>query len=290
MSNPTKPAVSWWIPALLAAVAGFTAGGAITSLWLSRPDEVTAAFHRLYHARGDRTYNNTYWLGVPVQKCPLDLWVFQEILFETRPDVLVETGTYKGGSAYFFASMFDLMGRGRVITIDIQDQPDKPRHPRIEYLLGSSTSPETVRQVRERIRPGERVMVVLDSDHKMAHVLEELRLYSGLVTPGNYLVVEDTHFNGHPILPRYGPGPMEAVEEFLRTAGGFEADREREKFGLTFNPRGYLRRSSRLPAGSASYPLHGGSILRKESGLYYPETESDAVGSERAENRTGAMR
>jgi len=231
-----------WILVALAAVGGFTAGGALTSLWLSRPGEVTAAFHRLYHARGDLTYNNTYWFGVPVQKCPLDLWVFQEILFETRPDVVVETGTYKGGSAYFFASMFDLMGRGRVITIDLQDQPGKPRHPRIEYLLGSSTSEEIVRQVRERLQPGERVMVALDSDHAMAHVLEELRLYSGLVTPGNYLVVEDTHFNGHPILARFGPGPMEAVRQFLEQNPEFEADRSREKFGLTFNPNGWLRR------------------------------------------------
>lgn len=242
MQRPAQSKPFWWILAILLAGGGFTAGGAFTALWLSQPKEVTDAFHRLYHANGARTYNNTYWFGVPVQKCPLDLWVFQEILFETRPDVVVEMGTYKGGSALFFASMFDLLGRGRVITVDIEDQPGKPPHPRIEYLLGSSTSPEIARQVRERLRPGERVMVVLDSDHSRDHVLEELRLYSDLVTPGNYLIVEDTHFNGHPILPRHGPGPMEAVREFLRRTELFEVDREREKFGLTFNPSGYLKR------------------------------------------------
>lgn len=242
MSNQTKPAGLGWIVAVLVAVAALTAGAALASLWLSRPAEVTAAFHRLYHANGERTYNNTHWLGVPVQKCPLDLWVFQEILFETKPDVVVETGTYKGGSAYFFASMFDLLGQGRVITIDIEDHANKPRHPRIEYLLGSSTSPAILEQVRARLRPGDKVMVALDSDHSMAHVLEELRLYSGLVTAGNYLIVEDTHFNGHPVLPRHGPGPMEAVREFLLHTRDFQVDRDREKFGLTFNPGGYLRK------------------------------------------------
>ena len=239
------------------AVVFFVAGAGAASWWLSRPERVNAAFHRLFHKNGQLTYNNTYWLGIAAQKCPLDMWVFQEILQETRPDVIVETGTFKGGSACFYASIFDLMKHGRVVTVDIEDYKEKPRHPRITYLLGSSTSEGILQQVRGSIQPGEKVMVFLDSDHHQAHVLSELRLYSPLVTPGQYLIVEDTHFNGHPILPKFGPGPWEAVEEFLRVNPDFVADRSRERFGLTFNPRGFLKRNASVSGtrGGTSFSL-----------------------------------
>lgn len=227
---------------IFCALGLFLAGAGAASWWLSRPARVNAGFHKLFHRNGQITYNNTCWLGVPAQKCPLDMWVFQEILQETRPDVIVETGTFKGGSAYFYASIFELLKHGRVVTIDIEDYKEKPQHPRITYLLGSSTSEAILQQVRGSIQPGERVMVFLDSDHHQVHVLNELRLYSLLVSPGQYLIVEDTHFNGHPILPKFGPGPWEAVEEFLQTHPEFVPDRSRERFGLTFNPRGFLKR------------------------------------------------
>ena len=222
--------------------AGLIVGGVALHWWHSRPERVVAAYHQWFHRNGAATYNNTRWMGVPVQKCPLDLFVFGEILNETKPDVLVEAGTYKGGSSHFFASLFDLMNHGRIVTIDIEDYPGKPQHPRVKFLLGSSTSKEMVGQVRAAIEPGEKVMVVLDSDHHKDHVLEELRLYSPLVSVGQYLIVEDTHFNGHPILKNFGPGPWEAVEEFLRGRPDFVVDSSREKYGMTFNPRGYLRR------------------------------------------------
>jgi len=234
---------SRWVSALALGMACLALGAWAGARWMSRAEAVKASFHTLYHKRGESTYQSTYWLGVHTQQSPLDMWVFQEILYETRPDVLVETGTFKGGSAYFFASLFDLMKRGRVITIDIEEHKNRPQHERITYLLGSSTSPEILRKVRSLIAPGQRVMVVLDSDHRKAHVAQELKVYSELVTVGCYLVVEDTHFNGHPILPKYGPGPMEAVREFLRSNPQFYPDRSREKFFMTFNPEGYLRRS-----------------------------------------------
>jgi len=226
----------------VSGVLFFLAGAGAASWWLSRPARVNAAFHKLFHKNAQLTYNNTYWLGIPAQKCPLDMWVFQEILQETKPDVIVETGTYTGGSAYFYASICDLMRHGRVVTIDVQDYQEKPPHPRITYLLGSSTSEAILGQVRASIQPGEKVMVLLDSDHHQAHVLSELGLYSPLVTPGQYLIVEDTHFNGYPILPKFGPGPWEAVEEFLQANPAFLPDRSCERFGLTFDPRGFLKR------------------------------------------------
>jgi cephalosporin hydroxylase len=208
----------------------------------SNPEAVSNAFAILYHAKGEQTFNNLRWFGTPVQKNPMDLWIYQEMISEIRPDVIVECGTYKGGSALYMAHLMDLAGKGRVITIDIEKYPGLPSHPRITYLLGSSTDPEIVRQVREAIRPGQTVMVFLDSDHSKAHVSKELELYHGLVTVGSYLVVEDTDLNGHPILPKHGPGPMEAAEEFLRGNERFEVDRSREKLLVTFNPRGYLKR------------------------------------------------
>ncbi len=201
------------------------------------------AYHIWSYNSAETTWDNTHWLGVAVRKSPLDLWIYQEILYETKPDVLIEAGTYKGGSAYYFASIFDLMKHGRVLTIDILDFPEKPKHDRIAFFLGSSTSDTILNAIRAAIKPGESVMVSLDSDHHKNHVLKELRLYSGLVTKGNYLVVEDTDINGHPVYPDYGPGPMEAVQEFLRDNHDFISDHSREKFGVTFNPEGWLKKT-----------------------------------------------
>jgi cephalosporin hydroxylase len=206
--------------------------------------EIVDRFHRLYYSDHKRTVANTFWRGVQAAKCPLDLWVYQEILCERRPDVIVETGTFMGGSAYFLASICDLLGAGRIITVDVKKRrPERlPQHPRIDYRHGSSVEPDVVAAVRESIGPAESVMVVLDSDHRHHHVLAELQSYAPIVTPGNYLIVEDTNVNGHPITPDFGPGPMEAVDDFLAGTDEFEIDSAREKFYLTFNPRGYLRR------------------------------------------------
>jgi cephalosporin hydroxylase len=209
------------------------------------PEEIVRDFHRLYYESEKRTWSNTFWLGHPSAKCPLDLWIYQEILFERRPDVIVESGTFLAGTAFFLACMCDLIDNGRVITIDIRErQPHRrPRHPRIEYRTGSSTAPEVVAGVKEALQPGERVMVILDSNHRREHVLGELQAYSPFVTPGDYLIVEDTNINGHPVAEDFGPGPMEAVDEFMAENQEFSIDEAREKYFMTFNPRGYLRRT-----------------------------------------------
>jgi cephalosporin hydroxylase len=199
------------------------------------------AFHRLFYGSSLRTWSNTYWLGTPVQKCPLDLWIYQELLYELRPAVIVETGTASGGSALYLASICDLLGHGEVVTVDIE-AAERPPHERLTYLTGSSVVPEILEQVRELVGERETVLVILDSDHSRDHVLEELRRYAPFVSSGSYLVVEDTNVNGHPVDPSFGPGPMEAVDAFMAESGEFEIDGTREKFFLTFNPRGFLRK------------------------------------------------
>ncbi len=137
-------------------------------------DRIAREFHRRYHDEWwETTVKQTRWRGVPLIKTPLDLWVFQEILYETQPDVLIETGTLYGGSAYYFASLFDMFGKGRVLTVDIL-KLDVPKHDRITYYIGSSTAPEIIEQMKNSIPEDETVMVVLDSSHESDHVLNEL--------------------------------------------------------------------------------------------------------------------
>jgi cephalosporin hydroxylase len=190
------------------------------------------------------TWRTTFWLGVQTAKCPLDLWIFQEIVTETRPDLIIETGTHLGGSALFLASICDILSNGEIVTIDIDSMPGRPEHPRIAYIHGSSTDPEVVAEVGHRASEAQRVMVILDSDHSEGHVFDELTQLGPLVTPGCYLIVEDTIVNGNPVLPDFGPGPAEAVDRYLFSQPSiFVVDRDREKFHLTFNPGGYLRRT-----------------------------------------------
>src|SRR6266446_2744961 len=156
--------------------------------------EVVRRFHQLYYGSWLAEIADTInlsWFGHQLLKCPLDLWIYQELLVRTRPDFVVETGTYRGGSALYFAMLFDQIGRGRVITVDIQAQPNCPEHPRIRYVAGSSTDPAVVLDVQRSVIGG-RVMVILDSDHHASHVYEELIAYSPLVQPDDYLIVEDT--------------------------------------------------------------------------------------------------
>jgi len=195
-------------------------------------------FNRLYYY--SNVWLDTYMLGVPTLKCPLDLWIYQEIIYETKPDFIIETGTHKGGSALFFVSICKLIGQGQVITIDIEDY-DIPSDPRIIKIVGNSVSEEVVKKV-EKIVSNKSSMVVLDSAHNKEHVLKEMELYSKFVSNGCYLTVEDTNINGHPVLPEFGPGPMEAVKEFLHKRKDFTTDPKREKFMLTFCPKGFLKR------------------------------------------------
>jgi cephalosporin hydroxylase len=203
---------------------------------------ITNRFHKLYYYRRAQTWRNTRWLGTDVLKCPLDLWIYQELLHDVQPDWIIETGTAFGGSASYLASLCDVLGRGQVLTIDPVEREGRPRHPRIHYLRGVSIDPEILARVARAVEGARAVLVLLDSDHSYANVLAELRAYHGFVTPGSYCVVEDGNLGGHPVAREFGAGPLEAVHTFLAETDGFEIDREREKFYLTFNPSGYLRR------------------------------------------------
>jgi len=220
------------------------------------------SFHRLYYESSWRTWKNTRWLSVNAYKTPLDLWIYQELIVSLEPELVVETGTAAGGSALFLATVCDAVGFGEILSIDVESRADRPTHDRVTYLAGSSTAPETLAVVAERTLGKAPVLVILDSDHSREHVLAELRHYAEFVTPGSYLVVEDTNLNGNPVVPNFGAGPMEAVRDFLRERSDFKPDTEQETFVLSFNPGGYLRRSSRSspqhrrpdPVGSEAWP------------------------------------
>lgn len=231
---PTSPSSSLSIAALLADVES---SGVINQ------------FHALWYSSA--AIGQVRWQGHQVLKNPLDLWIYQEIIFSHRPDVLIETGTHRGGSALYFSMIAQLSELPmEVVTIDINPKIDFDASAnRIFPIVGISTTSSTFAKVESHLRMRQRefgrdlrIMVVLDSDHSRENVLEELRLYAPLVTPGLYLVIEDTNVNGHPVFAQHGSGPYEAVTEFLREHPEFCADRECEKYLLTFNPNGWLKR------------------------------------------------
>jgi len=186
------------------------------------------------------------WLGNPIWQNVLDLWTIQETLAEVRPALLIETGTNRGGSSYYYAQLFDLMDRGAVITCDIERMHDLS-HPRVEYLLGSSTSAEVFDRIRSAAESADGpVMAILDSDHSRDHVARELELYAPLVTPGSYVLVQDGSTDTVGIFRSGRPGPLQAIHEFLAHHPQYELDRQRcERFPITHHPDGWLRR--RLP-------------------------------------------
>ena len=201
------------------------------------------------------SYNFT-WLGRPVIQYPQDLFALQEIIWQTRPEVIVETGVAHGGSLIFHASMLELLGGcGRVIGVDIDIRAHNraaiEAHPlarRIELIQGSSIDPSTLQQVRDAVGQAKPVLVILDSNHTHDHVLAELHAYAPLVGAGSYLVVYDTLVEDLP--PEFsanrpwGPGnnPKTAVHAFLETTDRFEIDARIEaQLLITVAPHGYLR-------------------------------------------------
>lgn len=185
------------------------------------------------------TWKNSSWLGVSIQKNPMDLMVYQELTFILKPDIIIETGTKVGGSTLFFATMLDAIGKGEIITIDINHADKLPQHKRITYLTGSSTDEGIVNFIIPRVKD-KVVMVILDSDHRKAHVLKELEIYSKFVSKGSYLIVEDTNITGFPLRGIFEEGPLEGVIDFLKENKDFIMDRNCEKYYSTFSRCGFL--------------------------------------------------
>jgi cephalosporin hydroxylase len=212
--------------------------------------KIADAFHLMYY-NSRHTWNegNTKWMGIPCFQNPLDMWIFQEVIFETKPTVIIECGSFMGGGSLFFAHMMDAVnitehgiGSGVIVSIDTEDK-SQARHSRIIKIRGRSTSSLTLDRLRAFIEDTDRIMVVLDSDHTTENVSNEMRIYAPMVSPGCYMVVMDSNLGGHPIdIPEIGPGPMLAIEQFMKTHDEFEIDKSKEKFYFTFAPSGWLRR------------------------------------------------
>ncbi len=190
-----------------------------------------------------QNFADVKWLGQPIWQNVLDLWTIQETIAEIKPALLIECGTNRGGSSLFYANLFDLMGHGEVITIDIE-KLHTLTHPRITYLLGSSTSEEIVAICQERARTANGpVMVILDSDHSEAHVACELKRFSPLVTPGSYCLVQDGVIDDLLAFRAGRPGPLPAIRSFLKQSNAFELDEARSRrYLITHHTSGWLRR------------------------------------------------
>jgi len=194
------------------------------------------------------------WLGVPIIQTPEDVVTMQELLWRVRPDVVVECGLAHGGGLLLYASILEMTGKGRVVGVDVEIRKynrlaieSHPMSRRIALVEGSSVADDTIARVRELIRAGDTVLVVLDSNHSRDHVRMELERYAPLVTPESYIVVFDTVMPLVADSPRAGPNwsednPLEAVRDFLASHNDFEVDTSHHRLGVTHAHGGVLRR------------------------------------------------
>lgn len=199
---------------------------------------------------------NFSWMGRPIIQYPQDMIAMQELIWDIKPDLIIETGIAHGGSLIYYASLMELLGKGKVLGVDIDirshNRAEIERHPmfkRIEMIQGSSVDPETVAKVAAIAKQYATIMVSLDSNHTHDHVLKELEMYSPFVTPGSYLVCFDTIVEDLPndYMPgrpwRQGDNPKTAVREFLRSNPGFQSDTAIDnKLLISVGPEGYLKR------------------------------------------------
>jgi len=194
------------------------------------------------------------WLGIPIIQTPEDVVMMQELIWKVRPDVVIECGVAHGGALVLYASMLELLGKGHVIGVDVEIRKynrlalqSHPMSRRFTLIEGSSVDEATVKRVRDMIRPDDRVMVTLDSNHTAAHVAKELDLYSPLVTADSYIVVFDGVMQVLTDAPGGSPNwatdnPWQAVQKFLVKNTDFEIDPYYNRLKVTHCPGGFLRR------------------------------------------------
>jgi cephalosporin hydroxylase len=216
-----------------------------------RFNPIYLAAKRYYHLwyYNSLVWQQTTWMGVITHKFPTDMWNYQEILVSLQPALLIEFGTCRGGSALFFSSVLQQIGRPYiVVSVDINASgiSEKAKaDPNIRLLTMSSASPEARESIKilRQNYPGP-AFAILDSDHSKQHVLAEMMNLRDILVTGDYVVVEDSNVNGHPVLRSFGPGPYEAIQEYFRMfPHDYEHDFEREqKFGVSAAPKGFLRR------------------------------------------------
>jgi len=189
-----------------------------------------------------RIMNESTYFGIKTLKSPIDFWIYQEIMFETKPNVVIEIGNFYGGSTLALAHICDCLGRGRVIGLDMSHHnvPESVKaHPRITLIEGDACKLFEV--ITKLIKKEDSVLVIEDSSHTYDNTLKVLRTYSALVKPGDYFIVEDSICH-HGLDVGPNPGPYEAIEAFIDENKHFEADRSKESFFISWNPKGYLKR------------------------------------------------
>jgi cephalosporin hydroxylase len=210
----------------------------------------------------NQKYTYTFsWMGRPVIQLPEDMVRIQEVIYQVKPDVIIETGVAHGGSLVYYATLCKAMGKGRVIGIDIEIRPPNRKaievhelHSLITLVEGDSIAPDVVKQVKSFVKPGDTVMVILDSCHTKQHVLSELEAYNDLITPGSYIVVADGIMRNLHDVPRGNPewawdNPTTAVDEFRKRYPEFFLEQPAWPFNeselsenVTYWLRAWLRR------------------------------------------------
>jgi cephalosporin hydroxylase len=191
-----------------------------------------------------------YFLGLPMRQIPTDNWLMSELMWEVKPDYVIEAGTLFGGSAIYYAAMLEFINPdGKVLTVDINEEQihaEAKNHPlwakRIKFYLGSSIAPEVHQQLDAEIADGKRVFITIDTLHAPKHVASELELFSQYVSPGSYMILQDTYYEGLP----------EVLDEFLEKHPDFErVSKLDDRFIFTKYRGGFLRKKGEPPAAPA---------------------------------------